>query len=141
VAVRILSHLYVGVSVGSWQTEATAVGVSVDGLPRNDLRSAIATAVNGGLYAQDYPVHRTGLFVRGGLGFGQTRTYYPEDIIYIVVQDHTRMAISGGLGTDIPIRRHLAATLSADYSRLLGVANDTEELRSALLVGLGITIH
>jgi hypothetical protein len=136
VAARVAHGLYIGASVGSWQIIAVPIG---DGSAIPGLVSLVGTAVLASAYGQAYPFHRAGVFVRGGVGYAQTATYYP-DVEFIFEDSHTRATVSGGLGIDVAINRHFAVTPSLDYTYLLGTGV-MREMKTGLLVGLGLTVR
>ncbi len=137
VAVNLTPVILVGVGVGSWALEVPVDFAGTD-LERVD---AIASAVAGTLYGQVYPLRQV-LFVRAGIGFAKTRTYTSDgfsDATFAVSHD-THAGITGGIGIDIGLRRHLALSISLDYIQLLGVTG-ARELKSAETVGVGITVR
>jgi len=136
IAVRVGPELFVGASVGSLQS---FVGITLDGTPLPNTTDAEQAAVLGSAYVQWYPLRRTSAFVRGGAGYAHTTTSYPSGS-FIYMDSHVRATATVGLGLDVPLHDHLAATVSLDYTRLLG-GEIGRELKASLLAGMGLTIR
>jgi hypothetical protein len=132
VAIRLASHSYVGVSIGSWSYRVAREGFT-------DIDDAVSTAVAASAYLQVYPVHSPLLFFRAGAGYARTLTYYPHfDGIRQEALVHP--TVSGGVGTDVSIATHLAFTPSIDLTQLFGTEGE-REIRSGVVLGIGITIR
>jgi len=135
-AMRLVPRLYVGVGVSSWQFDAGPPPGFV--VPPNEY-DAVVTAVVFSAYGQLYPLGTTGTFIRGGVGYAKTRRYAP-DFEFLESYNVSHLAIAGGVGADVTLRPHLAITISADYTSLLGAAG-YRQAKSALLMGVGLTLR
>ena len=134
-ALRLHDQAYVGFAVGSWQDawgECGAGSVCALGLER----SAVASQ----LYVQVYPINAAPLFIRTGGGMGQTHTLLPAQS-YIYAADHIRLLWSVGVGLDWPLGRQLHFTPSVDYHVMPAVPRASPELRSAVAIGLGLSLR
>jgi hypothetical protein len=147
ISARIVPRIYIGLSFGSWEYYLGGYDPNTGEYPPN-LLSAIATSVVISSFAQLYPFRRRIVFVRAGVGYTANRTYYSGEPIgngagfdvYLVAATATHASVTGGLGVDLPIRRHFAVTISADYTTVLGDPGG-EEARFAVLAGVGLTVH
>lgn len=143
IAVRLAPRIYGGLSAGSWEYP---IGVALDGKTQPHLYDVLATSVLLSTYVQAYPTARAGVFVRGGVGYAANRTYYCDclnsrEVDPLVIRDESSHAsITAGLGFDLPFRPHLALTISADYTALLGAERGREAI-AAFQVGLGVTLR
>ncbi len=132
IALQVMPRLYAGAGVASWQfTFARA--------EPNLSRSVVGEAVMLAPYVQWYPLRPLQLFVRGGAGAVNAWTYEGTGSLIQGLRD-THWAVSGGGGLDMPVRSHLALTLSADYTNVIGHAT-FGEATSALIVGIGLTVQ
>jgi hypothetical protein len=92
------------------------------------------------VYAQHTPSTSFSVWVRLGAGIANTSTLVPAGGV-IDVADRWRGAVTGGVGTDLPVGGHLFVTPSIDYTTLRGVAGRSQELRHAFALGLGVTFR
>jgi hypothetical protein len=137
VAIRATQRLFVGVGVSSWQYESGSVGVRPS-FPL-DTAAGLTTAVIYSSFAQFYPMRTVQAFVRVGTGIASTRRYVP-DVFGIDDLAATHIAVTSGLGLDVPLRPHVALTMSGDFTTLLG-REVNGDAKSGLLMGLGLTIR
>lgn len=129
---RVAMGLFVGASVTSWQFNVVP-GQGSDAI------AAVSESVNLAPYVQCYPSRHAPLFLRAGLGLVNTWTYYGAGhVIQGFTSNH--LTASGGIGIDLPVRAHLAISLSADYVRVFGAMN-LGEAESAALLGIGLTVR
>ena len=135
-AVRLHDQLYAGFAVGSWHDswgfESDESAYTIRMLDR----SAVASQ----LYLQAYPVEAWPLFLRLGGGMGQTSTLEPSGA-FMRATDEVRLLWSAGVGVDLSIGRQLHITPSVDYHAMPNVSRASPELRSALAVGVGLTLR
>jgi hypothetical protein len=132
VALRIWSGMYVGASVSSWQFNFTR-------LTGTSSIDAVSEAVDLSPYAQLYPFRRIHLFLRGGIGYVRDQAFVGSGRIIEGVKGN-HLSGSTGLGADFALRTHVALTLSADYTRVLGTTTYAEG-ESAIMIGVGLTVH
>ena len=137
-AVRVAPRTYVGMGVGSWaQAQTGRCAAPVDcGTFADYWSEAIVYQV----YAQHSPSTEFPAWVRLGAGIANTSTLAPAGSV-IDVADRWRVAVTGGVGTDLPVSGHLFVTPSIDYTSLRGVAGRSQELRHAFALGLGVTFR
>jgi hypothetical protein len=137
-AVRVAERTYLGVGVGSWSraTRAACTALGSCGEAVENWSEAIVYQA----YAQHRPSPRWPVWVRAGLGGGNTSTLEPGGGV-ILFDEHWRVALSAGGGVDIRMTRHFFSTLSADFTILPQVDRKTQELRHAVSLGLGFTIR
>lgn len=135
-ALRLHDQLYAGFAIGSWH-DGQGSRIEESGYSMLTLdRSAVASQV----YVQAYPVERWPLFLRLGGGMGQTWTLEPNGS-FMRATDHVRALWSGGVGIDFSVGRQLHITPSVDYHVMPAVSRKSAELRSALAVGVGLTLR
>jgi hypothetical protein len=138
---RVARSLYIGMSAGSWVTGGDLGHCD----PHcGQILSGVASAVAASPYAQWYPFRGARAFVRGGIGFAHATTYTPMQAFTVptplVEEDHIRPSATSGMGVDFPVFHRLAATLSLDYTRILG-ALPSAEVHSLVMAGFGLTLH
>jgi hypothetical protein len=143
VGVRITPRSFAGFAVGSWQLgDAHCVRAGCDG-GRESFVTVNREAVVLQLYGQVYPTRRLPLFVRAGAGIGHTYTLKPDGAfgLYMVGRTNQYLVASLGGGLDLRLARHLYLTPSLDYTTMLGVEATSDDLRSALAMGVGLTVR
>jgi hypothetical protein len=131
-AARVQRGLFVGVSVVSWQFDYARfkTGRDVD---------AVSEGVVVGPYLQFYPVRQLPAFVRAGGGYANTWAFNGSGSSIQGFRGN-RAAVSIGAGADVPLRAHLALTLSLDYTQLFHAQNFAEAT-SAIVAGVGLTVR
>ena len=136
-AVRAARSTYIGVGVGSWSraTRATCSSVGCGNAVENWSEAVIYQA-----YVQHGLVQQVPIWIRAGVGLGNTSTLEP-DFGVIGLDEHWRTALTAGAGADIRLSGHFYSTLSADFTLLPGVERQSQELRHAVSLGLGFTIR
>jgi hypothetical protein len=142
IGLRVGRGIFVGLSAGSWMYVPAASSYDNDfGLTAG----AVVSAVIASPYAQWYPRRmRDLLFVRVGFGYAGIASYLPRQVMQSpapLVETHSHHATaSAGIGVDLPLHRHLALTISADYTSVFGTATGFEPT-SATTVGVGLTVR
>jgi hypothetical protein len=136
-AFRAARSTYVGVGVGSWSRATRATCSSVGcGAAVESWSEAVIYQV----YAQRGLLQRVPIWVRAGVGVGNTSTLEPGAGV-IRLDERWRTAVSLGAGADIRLRGHFYSTVSADFTLLPRVDSQAQELRHAVSLGLGFTIR
>jgi hypothetical protein len=131
-AARVGAGLFVGVSVASWQFDYTRFtsGHDVD---------AVSEGVVVGPYLQFYPTHKLPFFARTGVGYANTWAFIGGGNTIQGFRGN-RVSASVGAGADVPLRSHLALTLSLDFTHLIHAENFAEPT-SAFIGGVGLTVR